>query len=309
MKGKISLRQFLKKRKLIVLLVSIMTSLSLIFFSVFGSHETPKPISWMNDLTAVVGRAVSSPGNFVMNFGDSISSLKNTYEENQSLKKQIGVLQDLKVQNESLKAENKELNDLLEIKPTLVDKKVIGGNVIARSPDFWVDYITIDLGSNNGLTTDMSVMSASGLIGRIVEVNPTSSKVQLLTSTANKSMEVAASIQIKDQIVHGVIKEFDRKEQELILSQVAQDAKINKGDMVTTSGLGGVSPEGIIIGEVVDAKMDEFGLSQKVRVKPAADFDDIRKVFVVVQDEEAKQAREAAEEEEGEASDEDSSND
>ena len=61
-----------------------------------------------------------------------------------------------------------------------------------------------------------------------------------------------------------------------------KDAQISEGNTVTTSGLGGVSPEGLIIGEVTSASSDNFGLSQSVKVKPAADFKDIRTVLVVM---------------------------
>ncbi|MDO4680214.1 MAG: rod shape-determining protein MreC [Aerococcus sp.] len=276
------MRQFFENKRLIVLLLSVITSLSLMAFSIFGNQTVPEPLTWVNDVTAMIGRVVSSPANTLMDFGESVVELKNTYQENQSLKKQINSLQELKAQNQQLKVENEELNHLLDLEPTLVGKTIISSTVISRSPNEWLDTLTIDVGSNNGIKKDMSVMSDTGLIGRVYEVGATSSKVRLLTSESDEHLAVAAGIQSGDDIIYGVVSAYDKNADELVIDQVSPDAKIKKDSIVTTNGLGGVSPEGLIVGKVVSTSVDNFGLSQQVRVKPGADFNSIRHVFVVM---------------------------
>lgn len=282
MKGWIILRRFFENKKLIVLLVSVITSFSMIAYSIFSQSQMPKPILWVNDVTAVVGRFVSTPTNAMMRFTDSINDLMNTYEDNQRLKSQISSLEELEAQNEILQSENEELSALLDLQPSLVGKNVIASSVISRSPDTWLDSITIDVGTNSGIEESMSVMTESGLVGHVTEVSATSSKVQLLITENNQMKNVAVSIQTDDGIVSGILSDYDEKTQELILKQVPNDAKVSEGNTVTTSGLGGVSPEGLIIGEVTLASSDNFGLSQSVKVKPAADFKDIRSVLVIM---------------------------
>ena len=276
------MRRFFENKKLIVLLVSVITSFSMIAYSIFSQSQMPKPILWVNDVTAVVGRFVSTPTNAMMRFTDSINDLMNTYEDNQRLKSQISSLEELEAQNEILQSENEELSALLDLQPSLVGKNVIASSVISRSPDTWLDSITIDVGTNSGIEESMSVMTESGLVGHVTEVSATSSKVQLLITENNQMKNVAVSIQTDDGIVSGILSDYDEKTQELILKQVPNDAKVSEGNTVTTSGLGGVSPEGLIIGEVTLASSDNFGLSQSVRVKPAADFKDIRSVLVIM---------------------------
>lgn len=282
MKGWIILRRFFENKKLIVLLVSVITSFSMIAYSIFSQSQMPKPILWVNDVTAVVGRFVSTPTNAMMRFTDSINDLMNTYEDNQRLKSQISSLEELEAQNEILQSENEELSALLDLQPSLVGKNVIASSVISRSPDTWLDSITIDVGTNSGIEENMSVMTESGLVGHVTEVSATSSKVQLLITENNQMKNVAVNIQTDDGIVSGILSDYDEKTQELILKQVPNDAKVSEGITVTTSGLGGVSPDGLIIGEVTSASSDNFGLSQSVRVKPAADFKDIRSVLVIM---------------------------
>jgi len=281
-KGWIILRRFFENKKLIVLLVSVITSFSMIAYSIFSQSQMPKPILWVNDVTAVVGRFVSTPTNAMMRFTDSINDLMNTYEDNQRLKSQISSLEQLEAQNEILQSENEELSALLDLQPSLVGKNVIASSVISRSPDTWLDSITIDVGTNSSIEENMSVMTESGLVGHVTEVSATSSKVQLLITENNQMKNVAVSIQTDDGIVSGILSDYDEKTQELILKQVPNDAKVSEGNTVTTSGLGGVSPDGLIIGEVTSASSDNFGLSQSVRVKPAADFKDIRSVLVIM---------------------------
>ncbi|MCI6736077.1 MULTISPECIES: rod shape-determining protein MreC [Aerococcus] len=276
------MRRFFENKKLIVLLVSVITSFSMIAYSIFSQSQMPKPILWVNDVTAVVGRFVSTPTNAMMRFTDSINDLMNTYEDNQRLKSQISSLEELEAQNEILQSENEELSALLDLQPSLVGKNVIASSVISRSPDTWLDSITIDVGTNSNIEENMSVMTESGLVGHVTEVSATSSKVQLLITENNQMKNVAVSIQTDDGIVSGILSDYDEKTQELILKQVPNDAKVSEGNTVTTSGLGGVSPDGLIIGEVTSASSDNFGLSQSVRVKPAADFKDIRSVLVIM---------------------------
>ncbi|MGH2063903.1 rod shape-determining protein MreC [Aerococcus urinaeequi] len=276
------MRRFFENKKLIVLLVSVITSFSMIAYSIFSQSQMPKPILWVNDVTAVVGRFVSTPTNAMMRFTDSINDLMNTYEDNQRLKSQISSLEELEAQNEILQSENEELSALLDLQPSLVGKNVIASSVISRSPDTWLDSIIIDVGTNSSIEENMSVMTESGLVGHVTEVSATSSKVQLLITENNQMKNVAVSIQTDDGIVSGILSDYDEKTQELILKQVPNDAKVSEGNTVTTSGLGGVSPDGLIIGEVTSASSDNFGLSQSVRVKPAADFKDIRSVLVIM---------------------------
>ena len=286
------MRQFFENKKLVVILLSVITSLSLIAFSTFGGG-LPQPVTWVNDVAAMIARMVSAPSNIVMRFGDAVSGLQNTYEENQKLKKQIATLQSLEAQNTILKEENKQMANMLKLEPTLVGKKVIASTVISRSPENWLDKLTIDVGENNGIKVDMSVMTDQGIIGRVSEVGPTSSKVSLVTSNQEDPVKLYAGIQSKDSIYYGVIDDYDGTNNELIVNQVPKSAKIEEDDTVTTSGLGGISPEGLVIGKVTRVEDDEFNLSKRVFVSPAANFNDIRHVFVIMSDKESGKEKKA----------------
>src|SRR5690625_7990124 len=109
----------------------------------------------------------------------------------------------------TLTDEKQKLQEELDLQATLTDYQTISGSVIARNPDMWIDQVVIDRGSRDGLENGMSVMSNNGLAGRIAEVNPTSSKVTLLTTNDEATVLTSAEITLEDEKVFGVINGFD----------------------------------------------------------------------------------------------------
>jgi rod shape-determining protein MreC len=81
--------------------------------------------------------------------------------------------------------------------------------------------------------------------------------------------------------VYGFVQGFDDKQKLLLIKAIPSGSKIEKGQTVITSGLGGVFPKGLMIGKVVDVKPDQYGLNQTALVKPGADFYDIENVIVI----------------------------
>ena len=275
------MRQFFSNKKLIILLVSVIVCLGLIAYSISGSGKPPIIQRFGNDITAVAGRLLSKPTNGVVKFVDSVENLKNTYEENQLLKSKIDGLYETEVELGNLKQDNQKMKEQLELQDTLSDYKKINGTVISRNPDNWINQIIVDRGSQSGITVGLSVMADNGLIGRVIEVNPASSKVQLITTSDQNNSRVAASVSSKEGFVHGIINGYDSETNRLIMKQITTKVTLKKGDKVMTSGLGGVSPNSLLIGSIDEVKLDSHGLSQEAYVVPASDFDDIRYVTFI----------------------------
>lgn len=272
------------KKKLIALLLSALAIISLIAYSISkGSHNLVSTA--VNDTGAWIGRLFSEPVNMVVQFADSLDNLINTFDENQALKENIDQINELQVRVADLETENEKMRQELDLKEVLSNYEVINATVISRNPDQWVETMMINVGSRDGVEKDMAVMAGNGLIGRILEVNPNSSKVLLLTSQQNNDGMVAARIQTKDESssANGIISSYDAKTGYYHMTQINPNAKIAAGDMVITSGLGGVIPSTLLIGKVVEAQMDAYGLFQEVTVEPSGEMTDIRFVTVIKQ--------------------------
>ena len=273
-------------KKLIGWVIGIIMAIALIMYSItYGSNIVTQGV---NDVTNILGRLVSYPANSINDFIDSVSDLSNTYQENQSLKQKIDTIHELEVQLSELKRDNQKMKETLKLQDTLNDYTLVNATVIARNPDTWRDVITINKGSNDGIQPQMSVMSDNGLVGKVMDVNPTSARVALLSNADNTLVRVAAMIQNEKEPIYGTITGYDDKTNMLVMSQIQATQDIKVGDKVVTSGLGGISPNSLYIGTVEEVAMDRFGLYKEVKIRPAADTNDVRYVTVVIRTSESE---------------------
>lgn len=273
-------------KKLIGWVLGIIVALALMMYSfTYGNNIVTQGV---NDVTNILGRVVSYPANSINDFIDSVSDLSNTYQENQSLKQKIDTIHELEVQLSELKRDNQKMKETLKLQDTLNDYTLVNATVIARNPDTWRDVITINKGSNDGIQPQMSVMSDNGLVGKVMDVNPTSARVALLSNADNTLIRVAAMIQNEKEPIYGTITGYDDKTNTLVMSQIQATQEIKVGDKVVTSGLGGISPNSLYIGTVEEVAMDRFGLYKEVKIHPAADTNDVRYVTVVIRSSESE---------------------
>lgn len=272
---------------MIVLLVSVIIFIGTIAYSMSRSREDISlPQVFLNDVTGIATNIVSKPAKAVNSFVDTVDNLVHTYEENQALKQKIEALDEMQARIHSLEQNNLSMKEELNLQSNLTDFSRTSATVIARNPDNWLDLLIVDKGSQAGIEVDMSVMSGNGLIGRVSEVSPTTSKI-LLLSTGNDSVNrVSAEIQAENNAIHGIVDDYDSETGDFIMSEIDPDAKIEVGMQVVTSGLGGVSPRSLLIGQVKEVRMDEYGLFQEVSIEPAGNLLDIHYVTIITRESE-----------------------
>ncbi|MCP8852368.1 rod shape-determining protein MreC [Latilactobacillus sakei] len=279
------MQKFFSNKKLIILLVTLIVCMGFIAMSV-GLRNSKKSPSFIrqfgNDVTGITNQVVSVPANGIGKGVDALTDLINTYQENKALKAQLDDLAQTKVQAQTLKEENKNLKKELNLAGTLTDYTTLNASVLSRNPDNWQNSLVINKGSLAGLKKNMPVMSESGIIGRISEVNKTNAKVELVSSTGRNSNGFAAVVNTKDgKQVNGIMTGYNSDKKQLKLGQIKTDTAIAKGDKVVTSGLGGLTPKGLYLGKVASVKKDDYGLALTVYVTPAADLNNLTVVTVI----------------------------
>jgi rod shape-determining protein MreC len=290
--------QFFLNKRLIILLVSVIVLVGLIGFSLRERDSISWPEQFVKDMVGFGQSLVSKPVNYVAGVVESVQDLQNTYTENEKLKTRLDELVKLETKVKDLKQDNNELRAVLEKKEDLRAYNTIQATVIARNPDRWQELLTIDKGEVNGIKSDMAVISSAGLIGKIKSVNEFSSTVELI-STNNTKNRISTVIQGKEQDINGWIEGYDSDKKEILVKRISNDMKVDKGSKVMTSGLGGVFPKGLVIGEVKEVKPDQYGLTQTAYVKPAADFYHLEHVMVIDRDIQGVTEQEADAEEDG----------
>lgn len=277
------MRKFLQNKKLLTTFVIIIVVLCVLTGSVKLRNRRNTPLliqSFGNDIVAVGSRIVDGPLGLISGGLNNVNSILNTQQENNYLKKQVTDLGQTKAQNQSLTKENKQLKAALKLRDTLTSYDMINASVLSRSADTWSDLLVINKGSSAGVQKNQAVVCDGGVIGRIIEVNEASSKVELITTTDKSANRFAVQATASNgKSVHGIITVDSNGN--LAFTQVVDSRKLKKGTRVYTSGMGGNSPKGLLIGTVTNTTRDSFGLSNLIKIKPAGDLNDPSVVTVI----------------------------
>ena len=192
-------------------------------------------------------------------------------------------IESLEAENIELKKEIDSLKKELNIDFVLTDYTHLNATVISRNTGYWYNVLTIDKGSHNGIEPGMVVINSTGLIGKIITVSEFSSDVKLITTTDTNN-KISVTIYNSDNKINGLINGYNYDKEVLEVEGISNTENVEVGDLVYTSGLGGVFPAGILIGKVDSITTDVYDLAKLINVKPSANFDDINFVSVLKRD-------------------------
>jgi len=211
---------------------------------------------------------------FFEDIWDGYINLVNVQRENLMLRDEIKELNARVVAgNEAVKS-NQRLESLLEMKNT-VNAPTLTSMVVGEDVSSWFRTMIIDRGSTSGIRNGMAVVAADGVVGQIVKVAPSTSRVLLLSDHASG---IAATIQRSR--ARGVVKGKGDGLCSLEFATREEDVKV--GDIVVSSGVGGVFTKGLSIGEVTMVKRGEYGIFQTVTIRPAVNIAHLEEVLVVM---------------------------
>ncbi len=146
--------------------------------------------------------------------------------------------------------------------------------MIGRPTNTWERVITIDRGSADGIKVEMPVLAAKGLLGQTISVTKHSARVRLITDARSG---VAGMIQANraEGVVRGSI------EGAVNLEFVSRETTVRAGDVIITSGMGGVYPKGLLVGEIAGATQTPSSLFQEILVTPSANLAGLEEVVVL----------------------------
>jgi rod shape-determining protein MreC len=199
-------------------------------------------------------------------------NLVSANRENERLRDRIAVLESEMVRLAELEESNRRLVDLLAFRNRL-DGAVHAARVIGRDPLPWFRTLTIDRGERDGVRRGLAVISPHGVIGQVADVSRTAARVLLLTDH-NSGIDAIVQRSRARGIVQGA------REQGCTMNYLKRDDDVRTGDRVVTSGLDGIFPKGILIGEVVEVAPKHRGLLQAAVIRPSAPLDRIEEVLI-----------------------------
>lgn len=197
-------------------------------------------------------------------------------EENESLKKDMALLQ---AQINRLKEES----ILAARLKTVVDYREAAGfstipaTIIGYKIDGWARTVTINKGAAEGIIKDRAVITPGGVAGMVIEVNRHTSKVLLNTDLRSNIDAIVQRSRVKG-IVEGNGKDM------LVLKYIQQPDDVQVGDTVLTSGLSGIFPKGLIIGEVTKVEKSGDNFFKQIEIRPMTDIRKVEEVLVIKDD-------------------------
>jgi len=209
---------------------------------------------------------------------DSVLPRRELLQQIDRLRRENDQYKALAVQTAAIARENDQLHSLFGWQQQQAPWKLKLANVVMRDPANWWRTVQIDLGSRDGLRENLPVLTAEGLVGRVSTVGLTRSQVVLI---GDPNCHVSALVENPAHDM-GIVSASGPLDVSLVdLTYLSGSASLKPGQNVITSGLGGVFPKGISVGQVVDSRPVEFGLYTEARVKLSANLGALEQVWVL----------------------------
>jgi rod shape-determining protein MreC len=193
---------------------------------------------------------------------------------NLELQAEVSQLQAQVIELQQQVSEIEKLRALVGFSRDNLESAHLAASVIGRDPSPFLHYVVIDRGSNDGIRRGMPVVTRQGLIGRVDAVIADAARVQLITDPAS-AINVYLQNADTDAILLGTVTG------DVTLDMISQDASVESGDLILTSGLGGGYPPDLIIGQVLSVRSLDVELFQQAAVQLTVDFTRLEIVLVI----------------------------
>jgi rod shape-determining protein MreC len=190
------------------------------------------------------------------------------------LESEVANLQQQIIELREQAAEAEILGALLNYARSQPDSRYLAVNVIGRDPSPFIRSILVQGGSDDGISHGMPVVTEQGLVGRITEVRASRSRVQLLTDPSS-----SINVRMQESRADGVL--LAQLNGDLVVDLIDQEAELQVGELVLTSGLGGGFPADIPIGQIVSIRKRDFELFQTAVIQPFVVPEDLEIVLII----------------------------
>lgn len=245
---------------------------AIIFFNGRGWLDAPKnaffQLTYLSQKTIYqFAQKTSSFVEFLTSAGITNEENNNLKEENQKLLGEIVSLREVARENEFLR---EQMRLSIQDEKELILAEVIGQDLFGLNK-----YFLINKGRKDGVK-EKSVVISSGniLVGQIIEVVESFAKVRLITDPNSK-----INVLIQESEITGLVKSDHGLD--LVIDLLPQEEIVNAGEIVVTSGLAGVFPAGLFVGQIQEIISSDVQISRMAKIKPAVDFMKLEKVFVI----------------------------
>lgn len=265
-------------KKKSVRIALIVTALVLVFAAIahFGGAN---PVSQaVRTVFSPFQRGASYIVNKVTGTTDFIREMKSYQEENERL---VNEINELKRQNRDItnyREENERLRETLDLMQSLDGYSTVAASVIAYSSNNWYDTVEISKGALAGVSVGNAVITPDGVVGKVTEVGPNWATVSTILNPDN-AMGVRISRTGDVAVVEGDDELYSQSYCKMTF--IDKDSALIIGDLLETSGAGGIYPAGLGVGAVREINADAMGNLNYATVEPMVDFSRLYQVVVI----------------------------
>jgi rod shape-determining protein MreC len=210
----------------------------------------------------------------VVNLVSAPQDLARLRQRNNELEAQVSRLESEIIELQQQLGETNILSALVDFARVHPENQYLAAAVIGRDPSPFLQYIIINRGSDDGLRRGMPIVTAQGLVGRISAVTAGAARVQLITDPGSQVNSRLQKAEVEG-VLHGAVTG------EITLEMIPPSAKVENGDLVLTSGLGGNFPSNILIGQVTGVRTRAYDIFQTASIQPVVDFSKLEIVLVI----------------------------
>lgn len=273
------MKDFFRRNGLLILIAAILLALVTTVVSMLLGGKANPVANLVNFITTPVRNGISAVTNWAEERYSDAFELEQMKTELADLKKENAELQAKIREAEAAIQENERLYNLLELTPKGKEFTKEAAMVTARSTSNWESTLTLSKGSAQGIEVDDCVVDEYwNLVGIVAEVGENWCTVRTL---------IDANTEMGGQLVRtggAAILEGDLAlmgEGKLKLTYLPENSQLMSGDLVITSGRGGVYPSGLVAGHVEEVRTDASGMTDYAVIVPETDLDNLQQVFVI----------------------------
>ncbi|OUN21580.1 rod shape-determining protein MreC [Flavonifractor sp. An82] len=273
------MKDFFRHNGILILIAAILLALVTAVVSMLLGGKANPLANLVGIITTPVRNGISAVTNWAEERYSDAFELEQMKEELEALKQENAELKAKEREYESAIQENKRLYNLLELTPKDKQFTKEAAMVTARTTSNWESTLTLSKGTNQGIAVDNCVVDEYwNLVGVVAEVGENWCTVRTL---------IDANVELGGQLVRtggAAILEGDlalMEQGKLKLTYLPENSQLMSGDLVTTSGRGGIYPSGLVAGHVEEVRTDASGMTDYAVIVPETDLDNLQQVFVI----------------------------
>jgi rod shape-determining protein MreC len=257
-------------------IITLVILILLIFLSNVETGKLSYLQSAVNTIITPVQRLFTDFKNKIQKNDSYFAEMDELKAENEELRSKNSDLETELRELEVIKAENATLQEYMNLTQKYSEYQTIPAYVINKDVSNLSSNLIINVGSKDGIEKNMTVIADKGLVGHVISVTDSTATVQVIIDAAST---VSAKITTSDESI--ICKGTLEDNQILRATYIPTGAELIQGDSVSTSGIGGIYPQGIYIGTIKEIITTSNIIDRYAVIEPAVDFEKVSNVLVV----------------------------